>query len=169
MAVAKSSVEQQKTLPGLCPFAQMDETVYLVYECQTGFFAWSHESTDVQKNPCKVHGELAGLLPRKTSPGGVCGFFDEVEKPTHPTPIGLAASPPASKQSRFCMKPGHCYCAARNGQSPVCNSHKMEQAAYRRRNLWVARGLTSMRMKLSGLPLCKAHWGLQTLNRCHLR
>jgi len=24
---------------GLCPFAQMDETVYLAEECQTGFFA----------------------------------------------------------------------------------------------------------------------------------
>jgi hypothetical protein len=45
----------------------MDKTVYSAEECQIGFFASSHESTDVLKNPRKAHGGFAGLLHRKTS------------------------------------------------------------------------------------------------------
>jgi hypothetical protein len=49
--------------PGLCPFAQMDETIYSAEQCQSGFFAWSHESTDMQKNSAKRMGSLRGEHP----------------------------------------------------------------------------------------------------------
>jgi hypothetical protein len=64
-----------------------------------------------------AHGKKRTQPRAKALPWVWC-FFDFVEKPPHPTPIGLAAKPPASKPSRFCVTPGHCCCAARNGQSP---------------------------------------------------
>jgi len=52
----------------LCPCAQMDETVYSAEECHIGFFAWSHESTDMLKNPRKAYGEIEGQQPSLISP-----------------------------------------------------------------------------------------------------
>jgi hypothetical protein len=43
----------------------MDKTVCSAYECQTGFFAWSHESADVQKIPAERMGRLRGSNPAK--------------------------------------------------------------------------------------------------------